>query len=511
MCKILILIFAVTICLGANQSSEDILDSEGFSSWKALLHYKDNTSIIDEESPFFISKMGYKEPLLELNATIDTLKRDKNASCRYPARLDFLLEYNLIKQDELLKTSCEEYETYLKKVPFDSVYFVFTAEDHSRIESLMGHSFIKIIGLDDEGVMRSHSFLFTALIFNDANVVDYARALFGGIDGSYQLAPYSAAVDTYVNLQKRSLWEFELNLSPKAKTRLRKHMWELKSTPIVYKFITNNCNTAVEMVLGVADKTFSDDKYWLFSTPVEYLQELSRKDKIKSVSMQPSKNDKEGIARFGVHYPLDMPSASRMAIEGFDGGFRLSMLPSYRDKRTISNSSAIEYDSKIFELIVKFDKEGVNLERFNLIAMESIGDYRIIGLSKVFRLALEESRQKYLGGVFEWGRGVGFSPLNGTTVYTMGKIGAIYDGKADFFAAANTGIITYLGANAKLLASYEYFWDSNVKYRDFKKQLNIFAVYAPLSLDWDIYTELELKHDEINSRLNASIGFSIYF
>jgi hypothetical protein len=494
--KLLIILIAFG-CLHANQNAE----------WEALLHYKNGKSVIKGESPFFLSANGYKNSTAELEATITALLSDSNAQCRYPARLEFLLENGVIEASRLPKSDCKEYEIYLQKVPFERVYTVFVAEDQSNPASIMGHTILKIAGEDESGVTREHSFSFMALMNESGNLKRYINAVLNGSDGSYVLAPYYETIETYIYNERRSLWEFELNLSNKAKMRLKKHLWELKETPISYQFITHNCNTAIEAILSAADKTFGDDKYWLFSTPIEYLQELDQRDKIKSVAMKPSKNDGESMARFGVYYPLNAPSSSRASIEGFKDGFRLGILPIYRDKRTLSNASATQYDSKILELEARFDKEGVNLERLNLIAMESIGDYRVIGLSKSFRLALEEGRQKHLGGVFEWGRGAGFSPLNGATIYAIGKIGAAYDGKADFFAVANIGLIAHLSANVKLLASYERFWDSNVKYRDFKEELSVFALYAPLSLEWDIHTELELK----DSKADALVGFSIYF
>ncbi|MDR0579444.1 MAG: DUF4105 domain-containing protein [Campylobacteraceae bacterium] len=469
--------------------------------WEALLHYKNGKSLIRGESSFFISPDGYKNQTAELEATITALLNDPKAQCKYPARLEFLLENGMIETNRLPKTDCEEYETYLQKVPFERIYAVFVSEDQSNPASIMGHTILKIAGKDDEGVTREHSFSFMALMNENGNLNRYINAVLGGSEGSYVLSPYYKTIETYIYNELRSLWEFELNLSSKAKERLKKHLWELKETPMLYQFITHNCNTAIEMALSAADKTFSNDKYWFFSTPVEYLQELSQKDKIKNISVQPSKSNSYSMARFGAYYPLNMPGASRAAIEGFDGGFRLSILPSYRDKRALSNASVTQYESKILELEVRFDKKGVSLERFNLISTESIGDYRVIGLSKTFRLALEENTK----GVFEWGRGIGFSPLRGATIYTIGKIGTVIKSKTDFFAVANVGLIAYLGTNAKLLASYERSWENNAK--GFKEESNVFAVYAPLSLDWDIHAGLKSKE----GKLNTSVGFSVYF
>jgi hypothetical protein len=62
------------------------------------------------------------------------------------------------------------------------------------------------------------------------------------------------------------------------------------------------------------------------------------------------------------------------------------------------------------------------------------------------------------------------------------------------------------GTNTKLLASYEHFWHSSVK--DFEDELSVFALYAPLSLEWDIHTQLKLKKD---NEADVSVGFSMYF
>jgi hypothetical protein len=185
-----------------------------------------------------------------------------------------------------------------------------------------------------------------------------------------------------------------------------------------------------------------------------------------------------------------------MAIDRFDDCLRLGILPSYCDKRSFSNVSAVEYESKMLELEARFDKEDIALERLNLIAMESIGGYRIICLSKVFRLALEEGIQ----GVFEWGQRCWIF-----TSYTIGKTGVLIKSKMDIFAAANVRLTTHLSTNIKLFTSYERFWEGSVK--GFEEETGVFAVYAPPSLEWDIHAESKLEED----KNNTSVGFGVYF
>jgi hypothetical protein len=250
----------------------------------------------------FLSLGGYKDPNAELKATIAALLNDSKAQCKYPARLDFLLESEALTLSQLPKSNCEGYEAYLKKVPFEHVYAVFAAEDQSSPASVMGYTILKIAGKDNNGTTRECSFSFVALMNESGNLKRYINAVLKGSEGSYVLAPYHKTIETYIYNEQRSLWEFELNLSTKAKERLRKYLWESKDTPVLYQFIAHNCNTVIKMVLNAVDQTFGDDKYWFFPTPIEYLQELSQKDKIKSISTQPSKSDREVITHFGAYY-----------------------------------------------------------------------------------------------------------------------------------------------------------------------------------------------------------------
>jgi hypothetical protein len=69
-----------------------------------------------------------------------------------------------------------------------------------------------------------------------------------------------------------------------------------------------------------------------------------------------------------------------------------------------------------------------------------------------------------------------------------------------------------LGDDAKLLANYERFWDSDNKYRGFNGALNAFAAFA-LSRDFDIHIGLERNFNDLNDRARTiiSFGFSRYF
>jgi hypothetical protein len=60
------------------------------------LHYKNDKSVIDAGSDFFLSYEGHNDPQAKLGATIAAFIDDPKAQCKYPARLDFLLKNDAI-------------------------------------------------------------------------------------------------------------------------------------------------------------------------------------------------------------------------------------------------------------------------------------------------------------------------------------------------------------------------------------------------------------------------------
>lgn len=491
MLRVFFLAFVVLIRAFADQNganlthNEGLLSSKGILAWKALLHYKGEASVIGAKSPFFISPKGYSDPIAELNLTIEAFKSDPDTQCKYPARLDFLLNNKMVDKSDLPAANCDDYQEYLRKVPFDRVYLVFAAEDHNAAESQMGHTILKIAGEDQNGVTREHSFSFMALLGESGNFTRYIRAIGSGTEGSYVLAPYSTIVETYTQKENRSLWEFELVLSEEAKDRLRKHLWELKETPINYQFVTHNCNTAIEAILTAADQSFIDNERLLFATPIEYLQLLEKRGLIKSVSVLPSAIDKAYFAQNKAFYPLEAPSASRVSIEGFDGGVRIGVMPNYRDIRSVSNASLVEFENKLIEVIARYENDEIKAENINLIVMKTISNFSVGGSSKIFRLGFEENAQNRLSPFFEWGRGIGLSLFDGAVIYVMPSAGFAYGKKANAFATIETGTIIRVGERAKFLADYTYFWDLDEDYRRFNGGLNARIIYAP-SREYDI-------------------------
>jgi hypothetical protein len=324
-----------------------------------------------------------------------------------------------------------------------------------------------------------------ALMSQSGNFKRYINAVLNGSEGAYALSPYSETIKTYIYGERRSLWEFELSLTFEAKERLRKHLWELKETPILYQFITHNCNTAMEAILNAADQGFADSKHWLFATPIEYLGLLEEKDMIKSVSVVPNAIDKAYFAQGKTFYPLNAPSASKIGVQVYKNGARLTAMPNYRDMRSVSNASQVEFENKLIEVIARYEDRKVAIERINLIAMKTIADYRVAGSSKLFRLGIDESVGDRLSPVAEWGRGAGALVGDNTHLYALAAAGFAQGKRANLYAFAEIGAIARVGESAKILANWTRFADTDKNYRGFDSELNAHIVYA-LAKDYDI-------------------------
>lgn len=259
--KLLILAICSLYCSQARaeytfEQLKELSLPETYSSveWKNLLHYDNEKSVINKESNFFLSSDGFKNPQAEYLATLKAItenikQQDNHAICKYPARFDYILHsLNLKKQDFNLPI-CKDYQEYRKKVPIDSVSVVFAAESNRSPSSMMGHAFLKLQGTNENG-LKEHSFSYFAAFNIENSLQFYIDIITTGIDGAYILSPYKNKIDEYLIGEKRSLWEFDINLTTEEIERLKSHIWELKGHNIKYSLVSHNCNTAVVSIFN---------------------------------------------------------------------------------------------------------------------------------------------------------------------------------------------------------------------------------------------------------------------
>lgn len=265
-------------------------------AWKSMLHYSpEGVSRIEKGANFFIHPKGFQNSRLELEATLSAFKDPKkfikkyktHPICAFPMRFDFLQsEFNL----NIKEVNCNSLKKWMNTLGGDRVSVVLASKFISNPASVMGHSFIKII--DDE----SEDYINTALSYaadipEDTGAWGYAsKGLFGGFSGIFTTNRYYEKVHEYNNIERRDIWEYEINLSKKEVDLFIKHIWELKNqASIDYFFFDENCSylilSIIEAVKGEVDLLSSFSTYVI---PHETIKRLKEKNLIRKEIYRPS-------------------------------------------------------------------------------------------------------------------------------------------------------------------------------------------------------------------------------
>ncbi len=360
------------------------------------------------------------------------------------------------------------YEKYDKAVPYDKVSFVIASENNFSPASMMGHSFLKI-----EGKGKEHAFSFFAILENYGS---YIATVFGQAKGVYGLTPYSYQLNQYINVEKRSLWEFELALTEAEKEQLKQEIWKYKNKEEKYKFVTYNCNSALIELLAKINKDFKIDTIKPWTTPVEYAKFLADTGKIKSISYIPA----HGKEATEVKHILGSKPSTRISVStNIDDTF-IEFSPVYQDLRTIIDAYNNELETKMLAFKLRIGDD-VEIETFDLIKLFSAEP-----LSKFFQIGYKDNSFSA-----QIGLGPGYS-VNNFSIYAMPIVGYRQD---DAFTSIKFGIIHRFSDKAKAIVSYEIATDDN--------ELYAYLGYA-LPHNYEIYAEY-------NSENKFTLGISYNF
>ena len=500
-----------------NISTESIYNS---SIWKNILHYENDKSVINSDSDFFLSSTGYKDSKAEYIATLKAIlntddENNNHAICRYPRRFNYIVNYLNLTKDKFPNPHCVDYQEYLQKVPLDKIYIVFAAENNQSPSSMLGHTFLKLSG-QDENVTREHSFSYFAALDNANSLKFYIDIITVGLDGAYILSPYQIKADEYLLGEKRSLWEFELKLSTKEKEKLKQHLWELKGKNIRYKFITHNCNTALMSILKVANEDFVMETKKPFTTPVEYIQNLQQRDKISDIAIEPSISQKKVIEKYGLNYIGNAPKPTRFSLQQdiSNNITNINFSPVYQDIRDISEAYFPDLESKIMDVSFNYLEKHKKFiaDKMDILKMASVIDYPTTdSYSKFFRLGFENDLfavNNELKPVVEFGLGFG-KRISSTTFYILPKFGYHYDKFSNFYLVPQIGTITRISNKAKIINSYEKYFNSKKDNKGFEAKYNLYLGYNILN-----NTDLYFNYSHYNKAKYSDsfiTGFSFHF
>jgi len=268
--------------------------------WQILLHYKPEifgriTSLIDDPR-FFLASTGKSDPQAELKATLDALflpvdaeKPQEHALCRFPARRRWLTETLAIDPGLFPTAACSDLDQALAQVAPQRAVLIFPGNHNNSPASMFGHTLISIEG-EHQSRLLSYAVNYAAHT-DETNGFAYAiKGVLGLYPGYYSLLPYYAKVREYNDLERRDVWEYQLDLSPVEVERMALHIWELRNIASEYYFFDENCSYNLLFLIEAARPALNltdQSRPWVI--PIDTVRTVVDAGLVKEVRYRPSK------------------------------------------------------------------------------------------------------------------------------------------------------------------------------------------------------------------------------
>jgi hypothetical protein len=257
--------------------------------WQQLLHFKNGQSEIDSKN-FFLSNNGKFDASSELNATLEAILSDNEAIvCRYPARILWLYKKIPALESEVSYKSCKELDSLIKKEKPSFVKLVFPTAHINSPASMFGHSFLRVDSTK-EAILASSAINYAAKTAESNGFIFAYQGLTGGYQGRYSILPYYKKIKEYNHLERRDIWEFDLNLNKEEIIKLLYHLYELRNSYADYFFFTENCSYNLLWLLEIArEDTYLVDKFSYKAIPIDTLRAVKDAGFIDGEKFRPSK------------------------------------------------------------------------------------------------------------------------------------------------------------------------------------------------------------------------------
>ncbi len=266
-------------------------------TWQILLHYQPTLagveSLIDDPR-FFLAPAGKTDPAGELDATLAALfappqEESSDPRCRFVARRAWLEEALAIDPARLPMVECPQFATALAKVDPQRAVLIFPGSHLNSPASMFGHTLLSI-----EGPYRSRLLAYAvnyAAFTDETNGFAYAvKGLLGLYPGYFSILPYYEKVKEYSDLERRDVWEYELDLTPEEVRRLLLHVWELREIASDYYFFGENCSYNLLFLLEAArPQLHLTDRTRPWVIPVDTVRLVGEAGLVREAVYRPSK------------------------------------------------------------------------------------------------------------------------------------------------------------------------------------------------------------------------------
>ena len=256
-------------------------------------------SLADHKS-FFNSKDGKYNPQKELDATlasffepgVEETPETQHPQCRFPARFDWLDQKLGFDFTKLAKQKCPRFDAWYKALNPEQITIVFPSTYMNDPASMFGHTLLRIDahGQTEKTRLLAYSANYSAKT-DASNAMLYAlKGLVGLYQGYFSISPFYETVETYNALERRDIWEYELNYSQAEVDFLLKHLWEMQGVAFDYFYFDENCSYHLLALLDVIRPELElSKKFRFWAIPVDTIRSVSEvPGLVKKINYRPS-------------------------------------------------------------------------------------------------------------------------------------------------------------------------------------------------------------------------------
>lgn len=248
-------------CIAASAGEAPSTQTGLDEAWLRLLHYRGTMeSASSSAGPrFFVHPRGASRPRLELEASIEAIKKPgTDFHCHFPARA--MLIGRFVNGITMPSSPCPEWEGFRSRMAAAGASLVFSSYYLNNPASAFGHSFLRIhrkfLSNSKPAELLDTGVGYAATVTTQNELLYGIYGLTGGFAGAYTALPYYYKVREYAEAESRDLWSYELALTESELAMLVAHLWELDRADLRYFYLGGNCSyeilALIEAVLDTA-------------------------------------------------------------------------------------------------------------------------------------------------------------------------------------------------------------------------------------------------------------------
>ncbi len=265
--------------------------------WETLLHFETGwfsnyRSLIDDPR-FFLSPKGKTDKKAELDATItgilnpDVTLGDEHPQCRFPARTAWLSENIPSLKQALPEVICPKFDNTTEKIKPKHVSVIFPFYNLSGPASIFGHTMLRLEP-ENRSPLLGYAVTYSADNGGSGPAMLVAGGLTGYFPGYYTVVPYFEKLNEYAAIEKRDVWEYELDLSEDEVWRMYLHIWEVAPVYSDYYFFDENCayNLLFLLEAGRPGIKLTGDYFWVI--PSDTTRAVANAGLVSKINYRPS-------------------------------------------------------------------------------------------------------------------------------------------------------------------------------------------------------------------------------